>query len=230
MSRDYFDRELGKLDEKILRLGNAVEENLLLAVTALRKRDLATSHRLIEFDDWVNDQRIEIMMGCFTLIATQQPTGPDMRSLAATISIAGELERIHDYVKGISKISLTLGADPLLEPIIEPLDRMTFITTEMLRQSIAAFSANDPEMARAVPRQDDEVDALYEHISHTLSITVTEELASYERANLAQWAVHNLERSADRVINICEWVVYKATGKYVELDSEYEAPPALSAA
>lgn len=230
MSREHFDRELDELDEKILRLGNAVEENILLVVKALNSRDLAASRRLIEFDAWVNDQRIEIMMGCFTLIATQQPTGPDMRSLAAVISIAAELERIHDYVKGIGKISLNLNEYRLPEHLLGPLQQMAEVTGDMLGQAIGAFASRDADLARSIPGHDDEVDALYKDVSFTLAAMVTEEQVTYEIANLLQWAVHNLERSADRVINICEWVVYKATGKYVELDSEYEAPPALTSA
>jgi phosphate transport system protein len=230
MSREHFDRELGKLDEKILRLGNAVEENILLAVKALDSRDLAASRRLIDFDTWVNDERIEIMLGSFTLIATQQPTGPDMRSLAVTISIAAELERIHDYVKGIGKISLNLAEYRLPEHLFEPLRQMAQMAGQMLGQALTAFADRDAALARTIPAHDDAVDALYKEISYTLAAMVTEEQVSYEIANLLQWAVHNLERSADRVINICEWVVYKATGKFVELDSEYEAPPALSGA
>ena len=43
--------------------------------------------------------------------------------------------------------------------------------------------------------------------------------------NYLEWALHNLERAADRVTNICEWVVYMVTGQYIEMDSEFEAPP-----
>jgi phosphate transport system protein len=45
--------------------------------------------------------------------------------------------------------------------------------------------------------------------------------------NRLEWAVHNLERSADRVTNICEWIVYMVDGVYVEMDSEFEAPPSI---
>ena len=36
----------------------------------------------------------------------------------------------------------------------------------------------------------------------------------FELAQRLEWAGHNLERAADRVTNICEWVVYMATGQY----------------
>ena len=52
--------------------------------------------------------------------------------------------------------------------------------------------------------------------------------ALIERANRLEWAIHNLERAADRTTNICEWVIYMAEGTYKELDSEFEAPPAIT--
>ncbi len=227
MTRETFDRELKKLNERILRLGNAVEEDILKTAVALKERDMRTSREMIAVDEWVNTQRIEIMMAAFTLIATQQPTGPDMRALAATIEIAGELERIHDYVKGIGKISLKLSETALPVSSAEMILQMAATTSVMLQQALDAFAANDAAAARAIPAQDDEVDELYRQISYDLATMVIQDNAAYENVNLVQWAVHNLERSADRVINICEWVVYKAVGKYVEMDSEYEAPATL---
>jgi phosphate transport system protein len=34
------------------------------------------------------------------------------------------------------------------------------------------------------------------------------------------WAAHNLERMGDRVTNICERIVYVATGEMKELDTK----------
>ncbi|MBK8985563.1 MAG: phosphate signaling complex protein PhoU [Chloroflexi bacterium] len=229
MTRETFDRELRTLTEKILRLGNVVEEDILRVAQALKARDLRVSREMIEADEWVNSQRIEIMMGCFTLIATQQPTGPDMRALAAAVEIAGELERIHDYVKGIGKISLKLDEARLPEQVAEMILPMAEITSQMLHQALDAYATNNAMTAHEIPARDDEVDDFYQQISFALAVSVMEDRAKYEQANLLQWAVHNLERAADRVINICEWTVYKAVGKYVELDSEFEAPATLSA-
>ncbi len=52
-------------------------------------------------------------------IATQQPMASDLRILAAILDIATELERIGDYAKGIARINLMIGKDPLIKPLID---------------------------------------------------------------------------------------------------------------
>jgi phosphate transport system protein len=227
MAREVFDRDLINLQNRLLSLGSAVEEDLERSVNALFTGNKAVSQQMIDFDDWVNTQRIEIVMDCLRLIATQQPAGSDMRTLAANIEIAGELERIHDYVKGIGKISLMLADDITgvvpseMAKLKQYMPQMASIAREMLHDALAAFTYQDAE-AKAIPPRDSEVDKLYKKASHLLAISVTNEIATYEQSNILQWAVHNLERSADRVINICEWVLYMITGKYAEMDGDYE--------
>lgn len=226
MTRQLFDRNLNDMQDKILRLGSVVEENLEKSVNALFTGNKAISQQLIDFDEWVNAERIEIMMTCLTLIATQQPTGPDMRKLAANMEIAGELERIHDYVKGIGKISLLLGdaAVPMeMAKLKKYLPQMAVITGEMLRETMAAFTHHETGMILTIALRDDEVDKLFKKATHALEISVTNEIATYEQSNTLQWAVHNLERAADRVINICEWVLYMNTGHYAEINKKWLA-------
>lgn len=225
MAREMFDRSLKTVQDKVLGLGSAVEENLVKAARALVGKDRQVAQQLIDFDNWVNTQRIEIVLECLTLIATQQPTGSDMRSLATNIEIAGELERIHDYVKGIGKIVLAMDGQAIPEPVNALLPAMAEITNEMLHAAMNAFAEVDVAAARAIPLRDDEVDEMYKTASHALAVSVTTDISTYEHSNGLQWAIHNLERSADRVINICEWIVYKGTGRYVEFESEYESPP-----
>jgi phosphate transport system protein len=48
---------------------------------------------------------------------------------------------------------------------------------------------------------------------------MTEDISTVDRANHIMWAAHNLERMGDRVTNICERIVYVATGEMRELDT-----------
>ena len=40
-----------------------------------------------------------------------------------------------------------------------------------------------------------------------------------DRANHLLWAAHNLERTGDRIVNICERVVYTITGNLTEMNN-----------
>ena len=52
--------------------------------------------------------------------------------------------------------------------------------------------------------------------------------ATVDRANHMMWAAHNLERMADRVTNICERIIYVATGEMKELDTNEDNEAGLS--
>jgi phosphate transport system protein len=224
MLRITFERELQALQDRLLALGSQVETNIVQAVDILEKRDSIRARRLIAADEDVNRERIKIMNDALALIATQQPVAGDMRLIASIIEITGELERINDYAKGIAKNSLMIGVEPIPD-IIGELPLMAQKTSVMLNQALSAVSQRDASMAQTIPADDDEVDALFNHIYRKIMAYAAENPAAFELVNHLEWALHNLERAADRVTNICEWVVYSATGQYIEMDSEFEAPP-----
>lgn len=218
MLRESFARDLRKLQDEILRTGSEVEENLLKVVPAFINRDLRMSQQLIKADEWVNERRVEIGMNSLRLIATQQPIAGDMRLIAATLEIVGELERIHDYVKGIGKISLMIGEEPISADLVQHMPTMAEKTVDMLNRALDAYTRDDADLAQKIPQEDDEVDILYYKTHEAVINHVINNPQKMEKAHRVEWAAHNLERSADRVTNICEWVVYMGTGKYVELD------------
>jgi phosphate transport system protein len=85
---------------------------------------------------------------------------------------------------------------------------------------LEAFAQRDAALARAIPKQDDEIDGLYNQIYRELISYIMEDPRTIEGANYLLWVAHNLERTADRVINICERVVYTVTGELSELNSD----------
>jgi phosphate transport system protein len=227
MFRGTFERELQKLQNRLLALGSEVSDNVVSAVRFLEQRDPIGAQRLIAADQEVNNKRIEIMSDALTLIATQQPMAGDLRLIASIIEITGELERINDYSKGIAKNSLMIGSDPMPD-VLEHMPEMAARTRDMLRRALEASSQRDADLARDIPKADDEIDDLFNLTYRAMLEYVGQNPEAYQVINNLEWALHNLERAADRVTNICEWVVYMVTGKYVEMDSEFEAPPESS--
>lgn len=218
--RRRFDDELLRLQDQVLLLGSQVERALVQAVDGLKRRDLASARQVIAGDRDINEKHYRIEEETITLIATQQPMAGDMRLLAAILEIITELERMGDYAKGIARISLAIGGQPLILPLIDP-PRMAEKACDMLRQSLDAFIRRDLDLARAIPGQDDEVDALYNQFYRVLLSHIVSRPANLEQATYLMWVAHNLERAADRVTNICERVAYTVTGQIEEFDLDH---------
>ena len=217
MIRVTFDRELQYLQDEMLAMGSMVENALTDAVECLKQRDFEGSRRIVEQDHLINQKRFEMEEEVLVLIATRQPLASDLRFLAAILEIVGELERIGDYAKGIAKINCLIGDEPLLKPLIDvPL--MAQKAKSMLHQALDAFIERDVELARAIPKQDDEVDGLYDQVYRELMTYIMANPRNLEQANYLLWAAHNLERAADRVTNLCERVIFTVTGEMEELN------------
>jgi phosphate transport system protein len=216
--RKTFETEIQQLKDELLQLGAMVEQQITGAVESLKKRDPEASRQIQEIDRQVNARRYAIEEQIMVAIATQQPMAHDLRLLASILEVAGELERMGDYAKGIATINIRMGDQPLLKPLVD-IPRMAQISASMLHRALIAFSEEDVEAARAIPADDDEVDALYTQIYHELMIFVIQDAKTIERANWLIWVAHNLERVADRVTNICERTVFVATGELKEIDS-----------
>jgi phosphate transport system protein len=218
MIRKTFENELQQVKDEILVLGSMVEQSILDSVEALKKRDLKAAEDILTADREINKKRFEIENQLMILIATQQPMAHDLRLLASSMEIISELERMGDYAKGIANINLRMGDQPLLKPLID-VPRMAQKDVDMLHRSLTAFINEDIEAARSIPREDDEVDALYNQIYRELMTFVIADPKVIERANWLLWVAHNLERVADRVTNICERTIFIATGELVEIDA-----------
>jgi len=215
--RKTFEHEIQQLKDSILALGSMAEQALLDSVDALKHRDVPRSQIIYDNDALINAKRYEIENAVMIAIATQQPMAHDLRLLASLLDVAGELERMGDYAKGIAKINIRMGEQPLLKPLVD-LPRMAEKAADMLHRALTAFIEEDVVAAQSIPREDDEIDALYTQIYRELITYVIADPTAIERSNWLLWAAHNLERAADRVTNICERTIFIATGSMEEID------------
>ena len=200
----------------MLALAGMVEAAIERGVRALRERDIELAQQIIADDLLLNRKRYDIEEHCLEIMATQQPLAGDLRTIVAVLHIIVDLERMGDHAEGIAKIALMLGDEPPLKPYID-IPRMAEIATRMLMSSLEAFKNRDANLARRICDQDDEVDALYDQVYRELVTYMVHDPKVIERATHLTWVAHNLERIADRVTNICERVVFAATGQLEEL-------------
>ncbi len=214
--RAAFHKKLREIQDEVLVMGSMVEKATTRAIEALKDRDLEKARAIIADDALVNNKRFAIEEKCVQLIATQQPMAGDLRAIICVLNIITEIERIGDYAEGIARIVVMIGDEPPLKPLID-IPRMAEKVKDMLRRSLDALINRDAEAARKIVAEDDEVDALYDQVFRELLSFMAEDPRTITRATRLIWVAHNLERSADRVTNICERVVYMVTGKMEEI-------------
>jgi phosphate transport system protein len=214
--RKVFHSGLKEIENDVIAMGSMVENSLKLSVEALRNRDLVLAERIIADDDKVNSKRFDIEERSLFLVATQQPVGSELRIIASILNIIWELERIADHAEGIARVTIMIGDEPPLKPLVD-IPRMMEKVNNMLRRSLEAFINRDADTARKISTEDDEIDNLYDQIFRELLSFMAEDPRTITRATRLIWGAHNLERSGDRITNICERVVFIVTGKMEEI-------------
>jgi len=217
MPRESYHRNLRELQDEVLVMGSMIEKALERSMQALKGRDLDLAKLVIADDQNVNKKRFEIEEKVLDIMSCQAPMASDLRILLAVLFIVTDLERMGDHAAGNAKIALMIGNEPPLKPLID-LPRMNDKAIDMLHRSLNAFITNDAEAARVIVPEDDEIDNLYDQVFRELLTFMMEDPRTITRATRLIWVGHNLERTGDRVTNICERVVFMVTGKMEEMN------------
>jgi len=224
MPRDTFDKKIQQIKDEILILGSMVEQAVLDSVEAFKLRDVEAAKNVIEEDQPINDKRFALENAILILLATQQPLAHDLRLLSAMLLVSNELERMGDYAKGIANNTIRLGISEIPIPIRD-VEKMAELGVNMLHRALSAFVNEDLETAISIPDEDDMVDDLFNKSYRTIVNSMIANPNIIDDASFLLWVVHNLERFADRVTNICERTVFIISGELFEMDDSDDELP-----
>jgi phosphate transport system protein len=210
----HLERDLEELQRDILALAASTEEAIHKAIRALQDRDTELAREVIEGDNLIDQEENHVEEECLKILALHQPVASDLRRIAAALKINTDLERMADLAEDIAERALFLARPPHF-PIPEKLQRMTDLTTTMVRESLDAFVNMDVRLAQRVCRLDDEIDRYnVEIIDET--IRLMKQSPDLVAPGLSLFsATRHLERIADHATNIAEDVVYLVEGEII---------------
>ena len=118
-----------------------------------------------------------------------------------------------------------MGGQPPLKELID-IPRMGDMAVRMLKRSLEAFISRDANLVRTLSveleKEDDEVDDLYAKVQADLLELVKADPKNAEPATYLMRVAHNVERIADRAMNIVERALYQATGELVSGSTQIE--------
>ena len=211
------NKQMGELNQSILRMGALVEEALNKALEALRNEDSNLAAKVVEEDKVIDQLHLEIEDAATQIIALEQPVATDLREIMTVAKIAGDLERIGDHARHIAKAVDRLPSD-LIVAALPGIDTMAQMGIGMVHDALSAFVAQDPEAAGAVAARDDLVDDAHRAMYANVIAIMRDKPEWLEHGVSLMFLNRYLERLGDHVTNICEWVVFAKTGVHVELN------------
>ena len=218
--RGVFDKEMLGVRESIVRMGGLAADAIDNAVAALARQDVDAAAAVVLGDEAINSAQTELTSMIVTIIATQSPVAGDLRFILSLAHVAYELERIGDHAAGVAKQVAKLGSASGVAGAAGAagLDRMGELASSTLHGVLLALIELDPEEARRVASQDDEIDRMYHAYFERSLDRMRVEPSWVDAGAHLLFAAKDLERIGDRVTNIAEEVVFLATGEIEDLN------------
>lgn len=206
----HFEREIEKLQEEILDLGNLVRENLDLALQAVTEGNTKICQLVVENDQQINTREIEVEEECLKILALHQPVASSLRYVIACLKINNDLERIGDLAVNIAQQTSTLTDDYKL---VIDFTEMADLAKEMLRLSLNALVKMNLEDASKTIELEETLDALHVN-NYGIIGSIAEEKPKRIQPLMRHIAISRyIERIGDHCTNIAEDVEYMINGK-----------------
>ncbi|WP_297885598.1 phosphate signaling complex protein PhoU [uncultured Halorubrum sp.] len=217
MPRERYQDSLDELRSDVLAMGDQVVEQFERSLEAVEHRDESLARSVAEGDDAVNETYLRLEDRCVDLFALQQPVAGDLRFVTASFKITTDLERIGDLAVNLADYLRT--ASRTLSPEVQ-LDAIGEAARSLVERSLAAYEAEDAAACRAVAADDDEVDALCQRASESVTrdLIAGSDGDGWEVERLLDdvsrvlLTIRDLERVADHAVNIAARTLYMIEG------------------
>ena len=205
--------ELRQLSAEGIRMGGLAEAQVVDAVEAVVRRDVALAEALIVRDLRLDAMQKGIGWRALALVARGGLAGPDLRAAVSSLKLAMNLERCGDLARNIGKRSLVLSAAEPMLSLMGAIERLGRLAAQRLHEVLDAYASGELDPALAVWRRDGEVDEHYESLFRELLALMAREPDSVACGAHLLFIAKNLERIGDHATNIAEVLHFQMTGE-----------------
>ena len=223
MLRSQFEEDLLNLHNQFYEMGMLVSKAIHRSVRAYVNHDKELAKQVIEHDEEINNLEIQLEKKSFEMIALQQPVTTDLRRIITVMKASSDLERMGDQAVSISKSTILVKGQTRIPKIEKEISDMSDSVKKMVDNVLVAYVKMDQQDAKMIAAMDERVNQhfrdIYDHTIEAMKANPDTVISGTDYLNVAQY----LERIGDYVTNICEWIVYLATGKITELNSNRTA-------
>jgi phosphate transport system protein len=211
--RSAFDRDLDRVQAKMLKMGGLVEAAILDAAKSFETNDIDLANDVRARDKAIDAIEAEINEDVTRIIALQAPAASDLRTLLSILKVSANLERIGDYAKNMAKRTNVLLQMPMIENSPAALRNLSREVQLMLKDALDAYVRRDTDMAHDVISRDTDVDELYNSLFREFLTYMMEDPRNITACMHLHFIAKNIERMGDHVTSIAEQVVFLVTGE-----------------
>lgn len=204
--------DLDRLRSRVVAQGEAVERALERATRAFLAADRQTAAEVMLGDNPINRTAREIDRLCHAFVARHVPSAGHLRFVSSVMRMSIALERVGDYAVTISRETAQASTVPP-EAIAADIEMMGVQGRMVLHQAIEAFRSSSADLARGTL-------ALSSQQGRTFHRVFTDLLREGQRGTRAiedlfgiLVVLYRLERVGDQAKNLCEDVIFLATGQ-----------------
>ncbi|EMF0407167.1 phosphate signaling complex protein PhoU [Enterococcus faecium] len=219
MLRTQFEEELLNLHNQFYEMGMMVSSAVHKSVRAYIKHDKILAQEVIENDININNMETRLEKKSFEMIALQQPVTTDLRMIITVMKASSDLERMADHAVSVAKSTIRVKGQTRIPEIEKEISDMSDYVKKMVDNVLVAYVKTDEKDARTIANMDQRVNDYFNRIYNATIKNMQKNpetvISGTDYLNVASY----LERIGDYVTNICEWIVYLATGKITELNT-----------
>ena len=224
MLRTQFEEDLLNLHNQFYEMGMLVSNAIHKSVRSYVKHDKALAQEVIEHDETINGMEIRLEKKSFEMIALQQPVTTDLRMIITVMKASSDLERIGDHAVSIAKSTIRVKGETRILDIEKEISEMSDYVKKMVDNVLVAYVKTDEKDARMIAKMDKRTNDYYHDIYYKTIAAMKANPETVVSGTDYLYVAQYLERIGDYVTNICEWIVYLATGKISELSSNHHEP------
>lgn len=209
--RKKFRVEMQKLHTLLLEMDMAIKKNIDLMIKAISFNDFKLAKQVVDNDDFVDRLEMKIENFCIDILVRQQPVAGDLREVTAVLKMITDLERISDYCASVCEHFID-NKETNNNSCTDLIISLCKNAKTMFVGMIESYLEQDSSKIVTVTERDSISDKLYKELKQFV-VENEKNLTLPYILNITLMG-KSLERMADHITNVCEYINFKITGSF----------------
>ncbi len=196
--------------KELTRMATLAQQMMENAKDAFVNEDMTCAKRVSELEDVVDMLQTEIVKYLSTMLSKATLTERQSIRLAELMHVTGDIERMGDHCKNISKFAIQKKDEklPFSQEAITDISNAFNMLNQMVDDTITSLSTDNTSLAKKVLSEEYEIDNVEEQLRSRHIERLNNGLCNPTSTIIFIELIHNLERIGDHCNNIAEAVLH----------------------